>query len=109
MEILRERYLGETAERKDDMFKGISGRCELHIENSNYFRFTQKVQDRAQRRTAASGKFTATASFAFPDGPRARLVFDDIFFDSLPLRAPGNGAYVAVTIAFECSSLNRLL
>ncbi len=109
LEILEERYLGETAARYDDIFKGVSGKCVLHIPTKGWFTFTQRVQDRAQRRIPAGSKFTCTGSFAFPDGTRARLVFDDIFFEGMPLNVPGGGAYVAVTVSFKCSDVQRLL
>lgn len=108
LEILRERYTGETAERKDELWKGVKGGCELHMENSKMLRFTQIVQDRAQRRTPASAKISCTVSFAFPDGTRARLVFDDIFFGAMPFKIP-SGNYVQATVSWECSTLKRFL
>lgn len=109
MEILREGYLGQTVERRDDIFKGVSGRCELHIETGDYFRFTQLVQDRAERRSAAGGTFNATASFAFPGGARARITFENIFFGALPIRTPDRASYVQVAIEWECERIRRIL
>ena len=109
LEILREGYLGETADRRDDLYKGVTGRATLHLESGAYFRFTQRVQDRAERRSPAAGKFHATASFQFPNGDRARLTFEDIFFDALPIRAPSRADYVEVTIAWECERMRRVL
>jgi hypothetical protein len=109
LEILRERYVGETADRFDELFKGVNGRAELHLSTKQYFQFTQRVQDRAQRRTAASGKFTATASYTFADGTRARIVVDDIFWGKLPLKTPGGGGYVTASVEFGASGLKRLL
>ena len=109
LEILREGYLGDTVERRDDIYKGVSGRCELHMESADYFAFTQLVQDRAERRTAAGGKFNATASFAFPNGTRARITFENIFFDALPLRVSDRASYVQATVAWECERIRRVL
>lgn len=109
LEILREGYLGETADRRDDIYRGVTGRAELHMESKKYFQFTQRVQDRAERRSPAAGKFHATASFAFPNGDRVRLTFEDIFFDALPLRAPSRSDYVTVTVAWECERVRRVL
>jgi hypothetical protein len=108
MEILKEGYLGETVDRRDDIFRGVSGRCELHIENSKYFAFAQRVQDRAQRRSAAGGVFSATATFALPDGDRVRLTFENIFFGPLPLRVNDRAAYVQFTITWECEVLRKV-
>lgn len=109
MEILRERYLGDSTDRRDDIFRGVAGRAELHLEQQDYLTFTQRVQDRAQRRTAAAGVFNATASFAFPNGQRPRLTFENIFFDALPIRVSGSDAYVTVTIAWECEGIRRVM
>jgi hypothetical protein len=109
LEILSEGYLGETGERKDDIYKGVSGTCELHLEAQDYFRFTQRVQDRAERRTAAAGVFNATASFQFPNGQRPRLTFENIFFGGLPIRVPEQSGYVAVTLSWECQRMRRVL
>lgn len=105
---LQEGYLGETADRFDDIFMGVSGRVEIHMETPQYFRFTQRVQDRAQRRTPASGKFNAKARFRFPNGTSFRLTFEDIFFEGLPLRAPTRSDYVQATIAWKCSNVRRV-
>lgn len=108
-DILKEGYLGESVDRRDDIYRGVTGRAELHLESAKYFEFTQKVQDRAERRSAAAGKFSATASFAFPNGDRARITFEDIFFGALPIRVNDRGSYVTVTVAWECERIRRVL
>jgi hypothetical protein len=109
MEILRERYLGETTDRRDDVFRGVSGSAELHLETQDYLVFTQRVQDRAERRSPAAGVFNATASFQFPNGQRPRITFENIFFGPLPIRVPESAGYVTVTIAWECERIRRVL
>lgn len=109
LEILREGYLGETADRRDDIYRGVTGRAELHMDSAKYFTFTQRVQDRAERRTPAAGVFNATSSFNFPDGTRARITFENIFFEGLPIRVPERAGYVAVTVAWECERIRRVL
>ena len=109
LEVLREGYLGETVDRRDDIYRGVTGRCELHLESSDYFKFTQQVQDRAERRSPAAGKFNATASFKFPNGERARITFENIFFGALPVRVPDRAGYVTVTVAWECERIRRVL
>lgn len=109
MEILRERMLGETADRFDDIFKGITGSMEIQLETQEYFRFQQRVQDRAERRTPATGVFNATASFQFPNGQRPRLTFENLFFGPLPNPVSGSAAYVTATINFGCQRVRRVL
>ena len=108
IQILEEGYLGETANRFDDIYNGTSGKTELHIESAKWFSFTQKVQDRAARRTAAGGKFSATGSFAFPSGQRIRITFEDIFWGPMPISAPARGDYVKVSLSWKCSNIRRV-
>jgi hypothetical protein len=109
MEILEEKYLGQTANSFDDIYNGVSGSVELHMQNVAYFEFTTKIQDRAERRTAAGGTFTALATFNFPSGARVKLTFEDIFFGSLPLKVGSRSEYVTVTIPWKCSRMTRVL
>jgi hypothetical protein len=109
IEILEEGYLGETANRFDDIFNGVSGTVELHLQTTAYFKFTQDVQDRAQRRTPAGGVFNATSTFQFPNGQRARITFEDIFFGPMPLSSPSRKDYVKGTVQWKCSNLRRVL
>lgn len=109
LEILQEGYIGETADQFDDIYNGVSGNCELHISSSDYFRFTQRVQDRAQRRTAAAGKFVVKANFDFPDGTRARLNFEDVKFEGLPLTIGSRKDYVKAKVSWKCTTVRRIL
>jgi len=109
IEILEEGYLGETAQRYDDIYNGASGNAELHVENAKFFVFQQAVQDRAQRRSAAELQFNAVVGFSFPDGTRGRLFFEDIFFGALPIRSPGRKDYVQLKVEWKCSNVRRVV
>ena len=62
MEILSEGYLGETTERKDDIFKGCSGSMEINLESADFFKFQQAVIERSQRRSPASARFNVISN-----------------------------------------------
>jgi hypothetical protein len=108
IEILEEKYLGKTSNDFDDIFNGISGQCEVHMRTVDYFRFQERIQDRAERRTAAAGVFTATAAFNFPNGTRARLTVEDLFFGPSPIKVGSRSEYVSGTISFKASRLRRV-
>lgn len=108
LEILQESYLGETADRFDEIYKGVSGSMEIHMETGKWFDFTLKIQERAQRRNGVDGEFTATATFTFPDDTRRRLVFNNIFFGPMPITAGGRADYVTATLTWNCSLATRI-
>ena len=108
-DILKEGYLGETTDRRDDIFRGVTGSIDINISSADYFRFTQRVQDRAENRGAAGGQFDAQVSFNFPSGERVRLSFENIFFGNLPISASDRASYVSATISWECENVRRVL
>lgn len=108
MEILSEDFLGFNAKEYDDIFHGVNGTVELQLHSADYFRFQEKVQARAQRRDAANGVFTATASFNFPNGVRARVAFPNLFFGTGPVRTSSRSDYVSATLQWSCSTIKRI-
>lgn len=108
VEILEEHYLGETEARYDEIYNGVSGNADIHVENANFLIFQQAVQDRAQRRTAVTTQFNAVARFSFPNGTSARIFFEDIFFGPFPIRAPGRKEYVQLRVEWKCSKITRV-
>ena len=109
LEILQRDYLGHTSQEFDDIFKGISGSAKVHLDSPAYFKFAEKVQDRAERRTPASGVFSLSFTVNFPSGTTARLTAEDLFFGALPLRMPKRDEYLEGEITFQCKRLRRIL
>lgn len=107
-EILSEGYLGESTERKDDIFKGARGKMDVHLEQQAYFRFVQEVIERSQRRTPAAARFNIICTLAFPNGDRPRVLLEDVFFGSNPLSVGGREEYVSASVEFECSNIRFL-
>jgi len=102
MEILTEGYLGETSNRRDDIFNGLTGSVDIHLQTNEYAAFWRRVKDRAQRRSPAAGQFNATGVFNFPNGQKMRFQLIDIFFGEMPMNAGARGEYVSVSVPFEC-------
>jgi hypothetical protein len=108
VEILEEAFLGEVANRFDDIFNGVGGNMEVQIESRAFVDFIGRVQDRAQRRLPADTKFVITSAFALPNGVRVRLVFEDVFFGPIPIRTPSRKEYTKMRIEWKCSTLRRV-
>ena len=104
MKILDEGYLGETTNRKDDSFEGVSGQLEAHLAKPAYFAFVNAVTARAQRRSAAEGVFNMLMSITMGTGVRARIVVEDVFFGPLPVDVGARDEFVSVKLQFEAAS-----
>lgn len=103
MDILSEGYLGETTERKDDIFKGVAGRCEFHLDRQSWFRLIEKIKARSQRRTADGVKFQIMVTLSMPNGERPRVLLDDVYFASPKTDVSGRDEYVTAGLDFEAS------
>lgn len=107
IELLTEGYLGETTNRRDDIFNGVEGSLELHLERGQFFALVEKIKDRASRRTPGA-RFDLVSIFAFPNGDRVRGVIGDVYFGEIPINTGGRGEYVSSTINFGASDIRFL-
>jgi hypothetical protein len=96
--VTEEGYLGEASDRYDDIYKGISFRFELHLEDQGAFQFVERVNARSQRRTAADEVFNVVTTLDFPNGERPRVNIQDCFFGTLPVAVGGREEYVTMTV-----------
>lgn len=103
-EVMSEGYLGETTERKDSIFKGISGRIELHFDNQEVMKVYQAIVDKARRRTPGV-KINIKATLNFPGGQRPRVMLPDVEFGPMPLNFSSRSEYGSATLDFEGSDM----
>lgn len=99
LETLSEGYLGETTERKDEIYKGVQGRFECHLETADVFELEAAVVDRATRRTPGT-VINIKATIRFPNGDRARVLIPNIFIGQPALRVASRQDYLAKSIEF---------
>jgi hypothetical protein len=102
-EVLTEGYLGETTNRKDEIFNGVKGKMTLNFENQAIFTLFQSIIDRAQRRTAGT-QINIKAALNFPNGERPKIFINDVFFGELPMTFGGRSEYGEVTLDFESAN-----
>lgn len=102
LEILSEGYMGETTERKDSIFKGISGKLDLHIENQSILTFAQLVVDKARRREAGV-QVNIKSTLNFPNGQRPRIVIPSVEFGEMPFGFGGRSEYLNVTLNYAAA------
>jgi len=102
LEILREGYLGETTDRRDEVYRGVRGRMEVHFESADVFKLVRAVIDRARRREPGT-KINAKATLQFPNGDRPIVLVKDIYFGELPMNFPGRTEYGTVALEWEAA------
>lgn len=101
-------YLGETTNRKDSVFKGITGRMELHTSNKKTFKLIQSAVDKARRRTPGV-RINIKAAFNYPNGDRARITITDVEFGAFPVNASSRSDFVTVGVSFSASEARVIL
>ena len=100
LEIKSQGYLGEKANRKDDVFNGIKGSMELHLHSQDWWNFKQAIIARAKRETP-DVVFNISGVFAFPNGQTPTVLLPDVKFGTIPTNVPERGDYVNVKLEFE--------
>lgn len=106
-EVLKEGYLGEKTDRRDEIFRGIRGRTELHYENGEIFDVIKEITDRAKRQKPGT-LINVKATLNFPSGERVRALIPDVYFGEIPIGFPGRADYGTVTLDFEASDWKRI-
>ena len=102
-ELLNEGYLGETTNRKDEIFNGVSGSMSLHFEGQSILFFAKSIVDRATRQTPGL-EINIKATLNFPDGTTPTVVIQDAFFGEIPLSFASRSDYGQVSLSFEASN-----
>ena len=110
LQVISVGYLGETTERKDDVFKGVSGTLELDTADQEALVFADYLVRRAQRKIdAASSRVNVTATFNFPHGQSPRLLLRNLAFGEIGFNAAGRESYVANSYPFEAEQPRLIL
>jgi len=107
IEILEAEYLGHESKSYDEIYNGVSGNITLHMSGKEMFEFEELIENRARRRSAASGVFTHQSTYNFPDGGRVRLTFEDIHFGPIQTRSQSRKDYVQKTFSWKCETVRR--
>lgn len=105
LEVISKGYLGEKTERKDEIYKGVKFKVEMHIHTQDVFRLELAIIDRAQRNTPDL-QINITGTFFFPNGDTPTLLLADCKFGSIPHKVGSRGDYVTITLEGECESLS---
>lgn len=102
--ILSEGYLGETAQRQDEIFDGTSGSFLVHPEDQVPFELQRLIADRSQRRIAVDEEVNATFRVNFPNGQAPKITLPDMHFDPIPFNVGNRDAYTEMSFSYKTSS-----
>jgi len=111
MATIEEGYLGETTMRKDDIFNGVSGSMTIDAESQDLFELIEFIKLRAQRDPSipvANSRINATATFAFPNGQRPRIIVRDMKFDAIPIAVSSRDSFVNASLSFKAEDARVL-
>jgi len=100
LEIIKEGYLGETTDRRDSIYRGFSGKMDVHFENRDILDFSRRIIDKARRRTPGS-RINCKVTLNFPGGNRVRVMLKDLEFGEIPLGFGSRSDYGTVSLSFE--------
>ena len=106
-ELLQEGYMGETTDRYDTVYHGVSGNAEFHIENASCFNLIQMIVDKARRREPGT-RFNLKLVWNIPSGTKVRVIVPDIEFGELPTAFGSRTDYGTFKFEFGASEANFL-
>lgn len=108
LETTDEGYMGETTNRKDSIYKGVSGKIGLHIENQDILKFAAAIIDKARRRTPGT-RINIKTALNFPNGQRPKIIIPDAEFGQLPFSFPDRASYLDVTVNYAAAEAFTIL
>jgi hypothetical protein len=106
-EITSHGFLGETTERKDEVYKGTTGRLTLQYSDPSVNEFIRDLNDRA-RRAVPAFKVNILVTEQYPDGKIDRLLFPDVKFGAEAKNYASREAYGVITLPFAVDDYVRL-
>lgn len=101
--IITEGYLGESAQRQDEIFDEVGGSLSVHAESTQILTLQKMIADRSRRRVADDEKVGCTFRIQFPDASIARITIPDMKFDPIPFNFSSRDAYVDVGLTYKAS------
>lgn len=107
MEIIKEGYLGETTDRRDEVYRGVAGRMELHFESADAVKLIETIRSRARTR-GAGAQINIQATLAMPNGDTPVILIPGASFGAIPLGFGSRSDYGAITLEFESDDFKVL-
>lgn len=101
-------FLGETTNRKDAVFNGITFQMEMQTSNNGVWKLAKDLITKAAQRTPGF-QVNIKGSFSYPDGTRVMVVIPDAVFGEVPFSTGGRGEFVTVRLSGSASEARIIL
>jgi hypothetical protein len=105
--ILSTGYIGETTERKDEVFRGVSGKITVDWTDPNIVDFVDSLVKRA-RRELPYFSVNIMSTITDANGDAKRIIIPDAFFENPDANMTGRDAYMETTLTFQASEYTIL-
>lgn len=104
VEMISRGYLGETTERKDEIYKGVSIDAAFDVESPDAWDLISAIRDRAvARRYDTTTIITCSFTGVFAGGVKRRMTIPDVKSGNLPIAVASREEYVGQTLSFGAS------
>ena len=100
LEILKQGYLGETTERRDEVYHGVKGKLSFNFENQQIFALARAIIDRARTRVPGF-KVNIKVTVRMSNGDTPLIVVPDARFEDIPLTVGGRSEFATIDLGFE--------
>jgi len=108
LEISEEGYLGETSNRFDSIFNGMTIRAVGHMTNLQLLQLADGIVARAQRRAGGAVRIDMGLSLVFPSGDLVTISIPDCQFQSIPVTDGGREEYIQWTLEAKASEFELI-
>ncbi len=105
LELKKTGYLGETADRVDQVYKSSDFDMNLHLTTADFFAFKKAVREKAQRKTP-NLVFNISRNMFFSNGQTVTSTWADCAFGPFEEKASSRADYFEVKISGSSSSVD---
>ena len=103
LDVLEEGYLGETSNRYDSIFNGMTIRVSGHMTNLQIVDLAEAIVNRAARRAGGATRIDIAITLIFPGGDLRTINIPDAQFQSVPISDGSRSDYVGFTLEAKAS------
>ena len=100
LEIIKQGYLGETTERRDEVYHGVKGKLSFNFENQQILALARSIIDRARTRVPGF-KVNIKVTIRMSNGDTPLIVNPDVKFEDIPLTGGGRSELATIDLGFE--------